>query len=221
MGVPVVLTAFWDVVAGPVRPMLTPAFVAWGTEVTWLEVVAVVLSLSMVLCNLRVRMAAWPLAIASSWLYGVLFAHYRLYGEACLQGLFIVLALWGWWQWRFGRDASARALQVRAMTQAGRWKVVLAVALLWPALGWLLDRGTDSDVPWLDALPTAASVVGQWLLGRKHVENWPCWLFVNVVSVGLFAYKALWLTALLYGLFAVLSWVGWRAWQRLSVEAAA
>jgi nicotinamide mononucleotide transporter len=56
------------------------------------------------------------------------------------------------------------------------------------------------------------------LLGRKLVENWPVWLAVNVFSVGLFAYKALWLTALLYAVFAVLSVVGWRAWQRLEAR---
>ena len=65
-----------------------------------------------------------------------------------------------------------------------------------------------------DAFPTAVSIVGQFLLGRKYIENWAVWLAVNVVSVGLFAWKGLWLTTLLYGLFTALSAVGWRAWQR-------
>ena len=81
-------------------------------------------------------------------------------------------------------------------------------------LGWLLDRLTDSDVPYLDALPTVGSVAGQLLLGRKLVENWPVWLLVNGVSLVLFAVKGLWLTVVLYALFALLSVVGWRAWHR-------
>jgi nicotinamide mononucleotide transporter len=85
----------------------------------------------------------------------------------------------------------------------------------WPLLGFALARFTSSDVPYFDALPTVASVTGQFLLGRKLIENWPVWLAVNVVSVGLFAYKALWLTAILYAIFAVLSIAGWRAWARL------
>jgi nicotinamide mononucleotide transporter len=90
------------------------------------------------------------------------------------------------------------------------------VLLAWPALALLLQRATDSDVPWLDALPTVASVAGQWLLARKRVEAWPVWLAVNVFSVGLFIHKALWLTALLYAVFALLSVVGWRAWRHLA-----
>ena len=80
------------------------------------------------------------------------------------------------------------------------------------------DRFTDTDVPWWDAFPTAASVLGQWLLGRKYVENWPVWIVVNVVGVGLFAYKGLWLTVVLYALFVAMSVVGWRAWRRLAAS---
>ena len=80
----------------------------------------------------------------------------------------------------------------------------------------ILRSYTDTDVPWWDALPTTGSVAGQWLLGRKYVENWPVWVAVNVISMGLFAWKGLWLTVLLYGLFAVLALVGWRAWRKMA-----
>ena len=77
---------------------------------------------------------------------------------------------------------------------------------------------TDSDVPFWDALPTAGSITGQWLLGRQYVENWPVWVLVNAISIALFAYKGLWLTVLLYALFAVLALVGWRAWARRAAQ---
>ena len=91
-----------------------------------------------------------------------------------------------------------------------------ALVVAWPATGLLLRRFTDTDVPWWAAFPTTASVIGQWLLGRKYVENWPTWLVVNVVGVALFAYKGLWRTVLLYAVFAGMSVAGWRAWQRLA-----
>ncbi len=90
------------------------------------------------------------------------------------------------------------------------------MAVAWPALAWLLSSRTDSDVPWFDAFPTAGSLIGQWLLGRKYVENWLAWLIVNLVSVALFVHKGLWLTVLLYAIFIVLSVVGWAAWKRLA-----
>ena len=195
-------------------PLLAAPFSLLGSPVTWLEIAAFVLALWMVVANMRVQLIAWPLAIASSAAYFVLFAHSKLYGEAGLQIMFIVVASWGWWQWRFGKQADGTALAVRWLDARSRWSVAAATLAAWPLFGALLDRFTDSDVPYWDAMATAGSVAGQWLLGRQYVENWPVWVAVNVVSVGLFAFKGLWLTVVLYALFAVLALIGWRAWQR-------
>ncbi len=204
-----------ELLRGALDPALDPLFTLLGSPVTGLELVAFGLSLWMVACNLRVKPLAWPLAIASSLLYGVLFVQSKLYGEAGLQIVFIVLAAWGWWQWLRGTGADGAALRVRRLSVRQRLQVVAATALAWPLFGLLLQQATDSDVPFLDALPTVASVTGQLLLGRKLVENWAVWLFVNVASVILFAVKGLWLTVLLYAIFAGLSVLGWRVWRRL------
>jgi nicotinamide mononucleotide transporter len=198
------------------RPLLAPAFSLWGSPVTWLEMLAFVLSLAMVVCNIRVNLMAWPLAIAASLLYFVLFWDSRLYGEASLQIFFVLVAGWGWWQWQRGRQTDGAALRVRHLSGRGRLGLLAAVALAWPLLGGLLHQATDSDVPWWDALPTAGSLAGQFLLGRKYVENWPVWVAVNAVSIGLFAWKGLWLTVLLYALFLLLALWGWRAWRQLA-----
>ena len=204
-----------------VQPFFAPAFTLWRTPVSWVELLAFVLALAMVVLNMRVNPIAWPLAIVSSLLYFALFWDNRLYGDASLQIFFAVLALWGWWQWLRGTQADGAALQVRMLHARGRVWPLVALALAWPATGLFLKTYTNTDVPWWDAFPTAASVVGQWLLGRKYIENWLAWIVVNVVSVGLFAYKGLWLTTLLYALFIVMSVVGWRAWQRLLAPARA
>jgi nicotinamide mononucleotide transporter len=198
------------------QPLFAAAFTAFGSPVSWLELVAFVLALAMVLLNIRVNPLGWPLAISSSLLYFALFWNSRLYGDASLQIFFAIVALWGWWQWLRGTTADGSALRVTWLPAHRRWALVAALALAWPATGVFLRTYTDTDVPWWDAFPTAASVIGQWLLGRKHVENWAVWIVVNAVSVALFAYKGLWLTVLLYLVFIGLSVQGWRAWARLA-----
>ena len=200
-------------------PLLTAPFTLLGSPVSWLELIAFVLALWMVLANMRVQLIAWPLAITSSLAYMVLFAHSRLYGEASLQVFFALIAAWGWWQWKFGRQADGRALRVRWLSQRARLALAALTLVAWPLLGALLDHFTDSDVPYWDALPTAGSLAGQWLLGRQYVENWPVWVAVNGVSVSLFAFKGLWLTVVLYGLFALLALLGWRAWALRAARA--
>ena len=198
------------------QPLFAPAATVFGAPVTWLELVAFVLAVAMVVFNIRVNPLGWPLAIVSSLLYFALFWNSRLYGDASLQVFFAVVSLWGWWQWLRGTTEGGAALRVRWLDARARWALAAALALAWPATGLFLLHYTDTDVPWWDAFPTAASVVGQWLLGRKYVENWAVWIVVNVVSVALFAYKGLWLTVLLYLVFIAMSVAGWRAWVRLA-----
>lgn len=194
-------------------PALVPLFQILGAPVTGLELLAFVLSLWMVGCNLRVNILGWPLAIVSSLLYGVFFARGRLYGEASLQLVFVAVSIWGWWAWLRTPDSGETASEsVRKLSRRDRLFCLLATLVTWPLMGLILHRYTDSDVPFGDALPTTLSLLGQYLLGMKYVENWPVWLVVNLISMALFAHKGYWLTVVLYGIFAILSAVGWRHW---------
>ena len=208
-----------DALLQPLQPFFAAAFTLWGSPVSWLEVVAFGLAIAMVLYNMRVNPLAWPLAIASSLLYFALLWKSGLYGEAWLQIFFVIVAGWGWWQWLRGRQADGSALRPRPLGSRGLLTALGAFVLAWPSIYYLLSRHTDSQVPWWDAFPTAGSVVAQFLLARQYIENWPAWVVVNVASVALFAYKQLWLTALLYLIFIGLSFAGWRAWRRLAVAA--
>jgi nicotinamide mononucleotide transporter len=161
------------------------------------------------------------LAIASSGLYGVVFWNSQLYGESSLQVMFIITSFWGWQQWRRGTQASQAEelatplpLKITTILPGERQKVAIAFLIGWPVLTFFLDRFTDSDVAAWDGLVTALSLLAQYLLAKKKIENWWVWLAVNLITVGLMLVKSLWLTAFLYLLFAGLSYVGLKAWQR-------
>jgi nicotinamide mononucleotide transporter len=105
---------------------------------------------------------------------------------------------------------------VRSLDGRVTRRLALALVACWAVLGALLARFTDTDVPWFDAAPTTGSVFAQVLLARKFVQAWALWIGVNLIAVALFASKSLWLTALLYLIFVVLSVAGWRRWRRLA-----
>lgn len=190
------------------------AFVIGTAPVTWLELAAALLALAMVGCNLREIHWGWPLAILSSLMYFGVFAQHRIYGDAGLQIFFAIVALWGWFQWLRGHRADGTSLHVARLSKRGLVLTLLACGVAWPAIALFLMRFTDTDVPWWDGFATGFSLVGQYLLGRKFIENWVIWLLVNMVSVALFIHKGLWLTVGLYAVFAALSVVGYVAWHR-------
>ncbi|WP_156863347.1 nicotinamide riboside transporter PnuC [Casimicrobium huifangae] len=194
--------------------MLDTAFTLLGTAVTWLEVIAFVLALANIACNVFEIHWGWPLTIIASVLYAWLFYASKLYGEAGVNVFFAVAALWGWWQWLRGHRAGSSApLRIARLDSQGVAITVAGWAVAWLGCALLLRAITDSDVPWADGFVTAGSVVGTVLLGRKFIENWPIWLIVNAASVALFAYKGLTLTVVLYVIFfglAIWGWIGWR-----------
>lgn len=91
-------------------------------------------------------------------------------------------------------------------------------ALLHAAIYWVLVRFTDSAVPFWDALTTALCIVAYWMLSRKWVEQWLVWLAVDVVTVGLYCYKGIPITAGLYLLYSALAIAGYLRWQRMAAR---
>jgi len=183
------------------------------------EAAGFALAVGMVVCSIKELHWSWPLAIASSVLYFFVFKDSRLYGEAALQIVFSLLALWGWWQWLGPTLRKTQSNEIQRMSARGAWQTGIIALGLWPLVALFLQHFTDSDVPWWDGFVTALSLVGQYLLGRKYLENWLIWMLVNGVSMGLFAYKSLWLTVVLYTIFLVMSGLGWRTWHGKMKEA--
>jgi nicotinamide mononucleotide transporter len=189
-----------------------------GFTTTPLELISFVLSVITVVLNIRQNHWAWLFAIVASGTYGVVFFGARLYGDAALQGVFIAASVWGWYQWL--RGAGGEPLVVSRLGRAG-WAWSAALWLLgFMLLSAFLKAYTDTDVPHADGFLTAGSLVGQVLLARKKVENWVVWIAVDVLYVGLYVYKDLMLTAILYALFVVLATIGLRAWANIAKEGA-
>ncbi len=155
----------------------------------------------------------WPVGIANNLVFIVLFYRTGLYADMGLQGFYIAISIYGWWSWLHGgRDHGALTpSRVKPATGA---LLALAVAAMTVLLTWVLRRYTNSTVPVLDSLITALSLVAQFMMTRKWLENWLVWITANCLSVGLLIYKGLYVTSLLYLVFQVLCVMGLIEWWR-------
>ncbi|MES2317841.1 MAG: nicotinamide riboside transporter PnuC [Pseudomonadota bacterium] len=184
-----------------------------GLTTNAFEILSFVLAVITVVLNIRQNPWAWFFAIVSSAMYGIVFYNSLLYGDMGLQVVFIVLACWGWYQWLYG-GAQHDTLSVSTSSQTG-WAWGIAAWLAgFVVLAYLLGRYTKSDVAVYDGFLTAGSLLGTVLLSRKKVENWIVWIVVDILYVGLYIYKDLMLTAILYALFVGLAGIGLATWYR-------
>jgi nicotinamide mononucleotide transporter len=192
---------------------MNDALPLFGFATTPLELISFVLSVLTVLLNIRQNHWAWLFAIISSAAYGVVFFNARLYGDMGLQLVFIVVSVWGWHSWLRG-GVEHQPLHVTRLDGAGWAGSLIGWAAGFMLLAFFLKTWTDTDVPYADGFLTAGSLLGQLLLSRKKVENWHIWIAVDILYVGLYLYKNLVLTAVLYGVFVLMAIVGLRAWDR-------
>jgi nicotinamide mononucleotide transporter len=154
----------------------------------------------------------WPVVLAADIFYLVVFYHARLFSDALLQVFFVAFTLYGWWHWWRGVRAEGE-VRVVSLSVRGWLGGLVAGAIGAVLLGGLMVR-LGAALPHLDAALTSYSLVGSWWQARKHTANWWLWIAVDGVYIGEYAYKGLWLTAVLSVGLVALAVLGLRDWQR-------
>lgn len=176
-----------------------------------IEIIGVVFGLLSVYLTVKQSVWSWPTGIISVIAFWFLFFDIKLYADMILQGFYVITGFMGWYMWKFGGEKKTE-LKVSLLTATQRLKAVFILFPLVAAIGWGLRAYTDAALPFVDSFAAALSVVAQLLMMKKYFENWILWITVDVVSVGMYIVKGVYLTAGLYGVFLVLATMGLIEW---------
>jgi nicotinamide mononucleotide transporter len=153
----------------------------------------------------------WPIGIANDAFFLALFLRAHLFADAGLQGIYIVLGVLGWYWWLRGGTAKT---ELPVSRTGARTAIVLAVLLAVSTAGLAVGLARVNDTaPFWDALTTVLSLVAQYMLSRKLIENWLVWMTADAVYVALYVYKHLYLTAGLYAIFFAMCVAGFLHWR--------
>jgi nicotinamide mononucleotide transporter len=158
----------------------------------------------------------YPIGIANNVVLFIVFIGAGLYASSALQVVYLLMGVHGWWRWTRGAEQS-RTYVARTPSRAWPW-LALAAVVGTVVLVWVLTTFTDSQVAIADAATTAASLVAQYMLNRKWIENWFVWICVDIAFVGLSIAAGLWVIAALYLLFIGLCVIGYRSWRRAASD---
>ena len=180
---------------------------------TWTEAVGFATGALCVWLVVRQNIWNFPIGIVQCSFYLLVFMRVGLYADAGLQIIYIILGFLVWWWWLHGGidkgPLHVRALRGREVAALGGVTVTVTACMT-----GLLATYTPSTVPFWDSITTVLSLIAQYMLTRKHLQNWWVWMTADVIYIGLYAYKGLWLTAILYGGFFALCIIGLREWRR-------
>ena len=162
-------------------------------------------------------MICWPIVLAADVLYLVVFYRAQLLSDALLQLFFITFTLYGWWNWWRGvRDEGE--VRVAPLPLSGLLIAVVAGVAGTFVVGAITTR-LKAALPYPDAALMSFSLVGSWWQARKHIANWWLWIVVDLLYIGEYIYKHLWVTAFLYAILVLLAILGLRDWRRAARSA--
>ena len=189
---------------------------------TWLwdnivEVSGALLGLFYIFFSIRQHIFTWPTGLLTSLLYSIVFFRSGFYADMGLQVYYVVISIYGWYYWlRGGRKNDDREIQVpvKKTTRKVFFVGIIITTALYLFLVTVLLNFTDSTIPYMDSMTTALSITATWMLAKKYIEHWLVWIFVNIFSAGLYIYKDLWPTAILFVVYAVMAVIGYVEWKK-------
>lgn len=178
-----------------------------------IELIATLFGIANVYLLTKQKIWAWPAGIVMVSLYVYIFAVSRLYSDVILHVIYVLLNIYGWWNWS-RKDDKIEKLKVTHLRDSSKYLwggLIIFGTVLW---GWIMDTYTDASFAYFDAFTTVASLSAQYLLAKKKIENWIIWIIVDIVAVNIYFFKDLYLTAGLYVLFMVLCVSGLINWRK-------
>lgn len=177
------------------------------------ELVAVAFAIAYLLLAVRENIACWYAAFISTGIFMFLFFDVRLYMESALQVYYLLMAVYGWHQWKYGSTTST-LLPISTWTVRQHLVAIALVCVATLASAWLLTLYTDARLPLLDSFTTWGAVITTYMVARKILENWVYWLVIDSVSIYLYVDRAMYFTTLLFIAYIVIIFFGWASWLK-------
>ena len=183
----------------------------------WIEPAAVILAIAYLLLAVKQNISCWFAAFFSSLLYFFVMYSAGLYMEAGLQIFYCVMAVYGWTQWRTSLPNNKKFL-VKTWNRNQHIKAISLIVLLAFASGWALEKFTNAALPFIDSLTTWGAIVTTYMVAKRLLENWIYWFVIDTISVFLFYSRGLFLTSILFFVYLIIIYFGYKSWTEMKDE---
>ena len=180
----------------------------------WIEPAAVILAIAYLLLAIKQNISCLFAAFFSSLLYFFVMYSAGLYMEAGLQIFYCVMAVYGWIQWRTSLPKNKKFL-VKTWNRNQHIKAISLIFLLALASGWALEKFTNAALPFVDSLTTWGAIVTTYMVAKRLLENWIYWFVIDSISVFLFYSRGLFLTSLLFFVYLIIIYFGYKSWTEM------
>lgn len=186
----------------------------WLTE-NYIELFGAIAGLVYIFLSIKQNIWLWPIGIINVSLYVYVFFISKFYADMGLQFFYLFISFYGWYNWIRGNRKEKNAdMPVIKTDKKLMIRLFFVSLIIMAAISFVLVNYTDSDIPYWDAFTTAFSITATWMLAKKMIEHWLIWIIVDLISAGLYIYKGLYPTTILFVVFTVLAFIGYYQWKK-------
>ena len=183
------------------------------SKTTWIEWLGVSFAVGQVLLAQKNNIHNYLFGIAGVLLAMYVKFHAKLYAEFSLDFYYLIMSIYGWLFWKFGKQKAEAPISFTTRTELV--KAVLIVVFTFCFFFLALHHFTDSDVPFWDAMVTAFAWAGMWLMAKRKIENWIFLNISNFIAIPLLIHKDLYLYSGLTIFLFIVAFFGYRNWYQL------
>ncbi|MDR1743440.1 MAG: nicotinamide riboside transporter PnuC [Dysgonamonadaceae bacterium] len=182
-----------------------------------IEIVGAVIGLLYLYLEYKADKWLWPVGVLMPLIYVYIFFHAKFYADMGINVYYFFASVYGWIKWTKASGDEA-GTPISSIPAKKIIPIAVVFALIFAFIAHILFHYTDSPVPIGDSLITALSIIAMWMLANKYIEQWWVWIVVNAISCGLYFWKDLNYTALLFVIYTIVPFFGYFKWKKLMKE---
>jgi nicotinamide mononucleotide transporter len=188
----------------------------FGEPISYIELAGTLFGIAGVWLVVKKSILNFPVGIANVSLYALLFFQSKLYADSSLQMIYVLLLVYGWIQWKRKKADDFFKAETTSSSLWLRLSLIFICSTI--IIGSLFKNYTDASLPYFDSMLTSASLIAQWMIAKRKIENWIVWIVADVLYVGMYIYKHLYFTSVLYFIFIILAIAGYKEWKKVLVR---
>jgi len=177
------------------------------------EIIGFIFGIAGIWLTIKENIWCFPVGLINVIVSLVLFYQQKLYSDAIQQFVYIILLSYGWYKW-ISRKIETEELKISFSSEKLLIVLFLICIFFSATAGVIFKNYTDASLPYWDATATALSFTAQWMIAKKKIENWILWMVVNIMYIGIYIYKDLFLYAFLFFIYLILAIQGWIKWRK-------
>ena len=181
-----------------------------------LEAVAFFFGIASVVFAKKENILVYPTGLVATIITVYLMFKAEYFGDMTMNFYYSVMSLYGWWNWsRKMENNYVVPISKTTLKEKLIGLVMFTLTVMLTYFVYFHFKEQIKIVNYVDVFTSGIFFTAMWYMANKKIENWLLWIFANIITIPLYAYKGLGMLSLQYFIFTILAIQGHKSWKKI------